>query len=160
MDEQRMNPLDLLIPHMLIAVQTWQEKNSPAQIEQSVHRRLDKNRDDIVLKLLGFDSNYGGHYKLDHCNGRSGESAAGRYLYEIQKEAVHAWLASTAMPKLTDEQIRVLSDSMHKEYHDLMRRRLMEAVRKKVDTDIQELMDSLGSSLTIEQHLKLLALLQ
>lgn len=160
MNEPMKNPLDLLLPVMLEAVQSWQKKNTPAAITRSVHERLNENRDEIVLKLLGFDNSYGDYYKLDHCNGRSGESVAGQFLHTVAKEAINSWLKDNFMPALTEEQLLSIKASMQQEYHSLLRRRLLEAVRAKVETDIKNAMDSISTSLTLDQHMKLMAMLQ
>ena len=53
--------------------------------------QLNKERREIVVKLLGFDDSWG-KLEVDHCNGRDRESIVGKYLRGQARVAVQAWM--------------------------------------------------------------------
>ena len=56
-------------------------------LTEDINRRLDKHQDEIIVKLLGFRPEYG-RFEIDHCNGRSGQSVAGDFFAQTQKQAI------------------------------------------------------------------------
>tara|TARA_B100001559_G_scaffold166459_1_gene139498 strand:- start:7678 stop:8169 length:492 start_codon:yes stop_codon:yes gene_type:complete len=148
------NPIDSMLPIIVEAVQSWRGKNMASSLTQQVHSTLDKEAKQIVLKLLGFDTNYSS-YMLDHCNGRSGNSTAGDYIAGVQKEAVRNWLASVPMPELTDEERTTLSASMRQEYISKFRREVLQQANNKAIADAKELVNKISESLTIDSYVKL-----
>jgi hypothetical protein len=83
------------------------------QVFTKVHEILDKDKLEIIAKILGFD-NHWGEWEVDHCNGRSGNTFVGQYLTDTVKASVNDWLRITLgnLPKLNKEMINAL----HKEY--------------------------------------------
>jgi hypothetical protein len=106
----------------------------PDSLTKHVHATLDKERDVIIAKLLGFEHDKWSSRKpidweVDHCNGRAGESSAGQFLNEKGKEAVKAWLESL-IPNLPPPS-KQLEEAALKEYNETFRRHIMEAVRAR-----------------------------
>jgi hypothetical protein len=98
------------------AREEWLAENSGEdRIKSRVQTILDKRMEETVGKLLGFDTSWG-KWELDHCNGRSGNSAAGDFIREKAREAIKEWLISQAgkLPKLHKNAI----ESMHSSYQD------------------------------------------
>lgn len=86
---------------------------TPEYIERRVHEIISKNTNDVILKLLGFDSTWhgGGKYEVDHCNGRSGESFVGDYIRKTCQDKLKEWtgkidLVSIELPKSALDSLR------------------------------------------------------
>jgi len=152
------NPIDDLLPELATAVEHWRAINTPQQMHKQIHARLDKERDTIVLKLLGFDASYGG-FSLDHCNGRAGDSAAGDFLRKAQSEAIQDWLSTVVMPTLTDERRETILKSMVQHYESLFREGLKKAIAAKASEDIKAVMDAVAKSNNIDKYLRVLGLI-
>jgi hypothetical protein len=76
------------------AISEWEKKNTEGVIRARVADTLKRGEDQIIRKLLGFDKDSWGRddWKLDHCNGRSGNSPVGTYLASAVKAQFTAWL--------------------------------------------------------------------
>lgn len=152
------NPVDDLLPEIAAAVEKWRGTNTPQKLRDDIFRRLDKERDVIVLKLLGFDSSYGG-FQLDHCNGRGGNSTAGDFLKAAQSEAIKEWLSRTTLPVLTDERRESILRSCSQHYESLFREGLKKAIAEKAKADIDAVMVEITKSNNIDKYLKVLGLI-
>jgi hypothetical protein len=152
------HPIDTLLPEIATAMEQWKAQNTPIKLRADIFRRLDKERDVILLKLLGFDASYGG-FNLDHCNGRAGNSAAGDFLIKAQGEAIKEWLTRTALPTLTDERRESILKGMAQQYESLFREGLKKAIQAKATEDIKAVMDELSKSNNIDKYLRVLGLI-
>jgi glutathionyl-hydroquinone reductase len=152
------NPIDDLLPEIAATVERWKAQNTPVKLQADIFRRLDKERDVILLKLLGFDASYGG-WNLDHCNGRAGESTAGLFLKQVQGEAIKDWLTRTVMPTLTDERRESIMKGMAQHYESLFREGLKKAIADKAKADIAAVMDEIAKCNNIDKYLKVLGLI-
>lgn len=152
------NPIDDLLPEIASAVEKWRGNNTPEVLRKQIFTRLDKERDVILLKLLGFDASYGG-WTLDHCNGRAGESTAGLFLKQAQGDAIKEWLTRTVMPTLTDERRESIMKGMAQHYESLFREGLKKAIAEKATADVKAVMDQLSTSNNIDKYLKVLGLI-
>ena len=121
------NPLNALIPVIAATVERWQQEHTPKQIEAKVTRTLDNKSQEIILKLLGFN-NHWDRWELDHCNGRSGNSAAGDYMRKCHQEAIEKWITKLAMPVLPKDINQQLKKSLQVQFN----RSLEDALRNKV----------------------------
>ena len=82
-------PMKEVIPLIEKAINEWHAKNQPEDIVEYIHKKLDKSRDEVLLKLMGFNKDtWKGDWVLDHCNNRSGNSIAGDYLKLVQQDAI------------------------------------------------------------------------
>ena len=69
------------------AVKQWLENDcSKAGITERINSMLSKARDKALLQLLGFEYEYNGQFRVDHCNGRSGESFIGDHIRNVCRE--------------------------------------------------------------------------
>ena len=108
---------------------------------------MDERSDRVVLQLLGFELEWGGReWKVDHCNGRSGESAAGDWLRARAGDAVRAWLDAQAgeLPKLS----KAALDDLRGEYTRVLRNALSNALRKRAEADAAAMVESIVASAT------------
>ena len=143
------------------AIDKWLAVNTPEEITKSVNSTLDKHKDEITLKLLGFDKSYGDRvWKLDHCNGRAGNSPAGDYLKETQSVVVKQWLDKVPLPELTPTQLSRLSIDFGDVYLRALKKSLTALVETKAKEDSQKLLDEIINTDSIENYLKTKALIQ
>lgn len=125
------------------AAREWLEQKG-AKIETVVNDILDQRVESLVSSLMGFGRDswqFGEVWKVDHCNGRSGESAAGDWLRERAGEAVRQWLDEQAgdLPRLPKGAIA----DLRREYLTVLRRELMAAVQRRAIEDAQELLGNI-----------------
>ena len=66
-------------------------KLDPESLTKEIIAQLNKERREIVVKLLGFDDRWG-KLEVDHCNSRDRESIVGKYLREQAQVAVQTWM--------------------------------------------------------------------
>ena len=156
--DQPINLIDQAIPVIAQAVTEWQQKNSAEVLRTRVHKMLDDSSKEVTMKLLGFENNWG-KWELDHCNGRSGESAAGDYLRRIQQAAIEEWLGTIQMPPLSES----IQDSLQKElltrYKSELIRRVRQLAEQQAEADAQDLVASLTQSAQIKNYLAAMQLI-
>jgi hypothetical protein len=106
----------------------WLEKES---IPSRVTRALDGRVVEIASKLMGFTDHYG-KWEVDHCNGRSGNSAVGDYLREKCGAAAKEWIDQLAdkLPPLPKSARKSLVESYHQ--------RLIREVRAILENQARE----------------------
>ena len=154
------NPVDGLLQHISKAVMDWESVNTPEEIKERTHSLLNKNCDEIVLKLLGFDTRYGQGFQLDHCNGRSGNSIAGDYIRNLQGEAIKDWLGKVKMPTMSVALKKSFESSMREAYTQELRRHVYTLVQQKAEEDAEELLKQLTCTETQDNYIKALNLIK
>ena len=143
------------------AIDKWLAVNTPEEITKSVNSTLDTFKDEITLKLLGFDKSYGDrNWRLDHCNGRSGNSPAGEYLRDTQSVIVRQWLDKVPLPELSPNQLKSISLDFGDVYLRALKKSLTALVETKAKEDSQKLLDEIINTDSIENYLKTKALIQ
>jgi len=157
--KENINPVDDLIGDIANAANEWVERQKVLLVPE-ITGRLNKARDEILMKLLGFDKDYGGSWKVDHCNGRNGQSIAGDFLKVTQQAAVEDWLKQVPLPVLTDELQEVLRADIQKQYEYTLRHYASEYARAKAKKDLEALVAEIVPSKQIENFLKLRELIE
>lgn len=143
------------------SIANWEKEHSDTQIEKIIKEKLDKNLNQIVIKLLGFDGNYPNEYMLDHCNGRSGDSPIGHRLGNRVEEVIHDWIDTLEIPKMTKSMQKSLQDEFKKrteykvkisleKYVENATTNMVKTITKEIDKTIQTQIDD---SLTIKKIL-------
>lgn len=153
------NPVDELIPVIANAIEEWKQKNTATEITKKVATHLDKSAEEILLKLLGFNKNWGSQWELDHCNGRAGNSTAGDFLKEIQGVAIKEWLQQVKLPEMPAALQKNLQAEMKHQYAKTLRYALENLVDRKVSQDAEALLKSITSSNQIDNYIKTLELI-
>lgn len=153
------NPLNDLLPVILSAIDKWKDKNKEDDITKKVHKLLDNNSDEITLKLLGFNNSWG-KWELDHCNGRSGESAAGDYLRKVQKHAIEDWLKQVKLPVLNETLSTQMQKHLKGEYDRHLKQYLSDYAQTQANKDAKEIIDSLFSTTRADAVLQLANLIK
>jgi uncharacterized protein YnzC (UPF0291/DUF896 family) len=139
------NVLDAMLPIINSAIAEWQEENSEEKLKSRVKSLLDENSKTATMKLLGFDSRYGEQWSLDHFNGRSGNSAAGDFIRQVQATAIKEWLTTVGMPVLTVAEKKHLNAGFRAEYISQLRTGL----RQKVMVTATEHLDALVAEFVV-----------
>lgn len=126
------------------AVQEWLKKNDEKKIKRDVEIRLDKHRNEIIHKLLGFNDRWG-QWEVDHCNGRAGNSAAGDFLRRHAQDKIEAWFKSQIdFPALPEKAII----DAQAEYMRELKNQLFVNVKHKAKIDAQKIIDDIVISET------------
>ena len=130
------NLVEISAENIQAAYMKWLAKNTPETIQKNCLNILDKSKDDILRALLGFEKDSWGRqeWKVDHCNGRAGESAVGDYLRRHQQATIDQWLSQVDMPKMTPS----MKKSTEKEAFDLFVRTFTRTLEAKVTKYAEE----------------------
>lgn len=154
------DPMKEIIPLIEKAIDEWHTRNQPQDIVEKIHKKLDKSRDEVLLKIMGFNKDsWNGAWALDHCNNRSGNSIAGDYLRSVQQDAINDWLSKVALPKLSKTDNERMAASFRAEYQRHLKRAVESYAQKKADEHARQLVDALVPTPAIDQYLQLKALI-
>lgn len=149
---------EYLLPFIAAAVDEWQKKNPPEVIKQRVFDRLDGMQEEIAMKLLGFNQSWG-KWEVDHCNGRSGNSAAGDYLRNVQREAVQEWLKQLKFPTMSATHKKQIESSISDEYKNRMSSAMRRKAEEQANEDLNRVFAELSETSLINKYLSTIELL-
>lgn len=143
------------------AIKAWQKQNSAKSITEEVHAKLNKNKEEVLLKLMGFD-NHWGRWEVDHCNGRNGNSPIGDKLKNIHNAAIEEWLHKISLPEPPPELIESIQKKYLNELEYCLKRTTVDIAKstssKLVDTITKDIIDKaqtkLENTLKTEKFLK------
>ncbi len=143
------NLVEISAENIQAADMKWLAQNTPENIQKNCLNILDKSKDDILRTLLGFEKDSWGRqeWKVDHCNGRAGESAAGDYLRRHQQATIDQWLAQVDMPKMTPS----IKKSMEKDALDIFTRTFKRTLEEKVTKYAEEQASTFFNSIVESQ---------
>lgn len=151
MDEVKTNAERLAAIQAAVEEQAvaWIERmQATGAIERRVHDELDKRANAVVVQLLGFDWDSGvrSTWKLDHCNGRAGNSAAGDWLRERAANEIRSWLDAQAgaLPPLSEDS----KSDLRNEYTRVLKYELSKALRKRAEADAAAMVAGIVASVT------------
>lgn len=138
------NTLQEIVFNTNTAIEAWKEENTPEKIKENVFNKLNKNKEEILLKVMGFNKNWG-RWELDHCNGRSGESYIGDYLRQVQQKALEEWARQIDLPKIDTKLTEILQKEILTINYDTkkfirtyVQQRIQEVVKTEVDKILEE----------------------
>ena len=138
---QTVSPVDKVIDKIAVAMHEWSDEQVES-IGIEVRIRLNRHRDEILMKLMGFDRNYDGRWNVDHCNGRAGDSNISDYLKEKQGEIVKEWLSEIKLPVMTSAFKQRIATELQNTYERAIQDSVYTMARDKASKDLQELLDS------------------
>lgn len=146
------SPVDMMLNDIAKSMEEW-AVDQRASIGTKVTQRLDKHRDDILMKLLGFDKDSfaGDVWKIDHCNGRNGNSPIGDFLKTSQEVTVKEWVAQIPLPKMTPAFKARITKQLQSTYESEISARVRGMAWNKADTDLQELLDTVCQPTLLEK---------
>ena len=154
------NPVDTLLDQIAEAMESWAIEQRK-HLAQNVHMCLNKSRDEILLKLLGFDKDSwaADTWKIDHCNGRAGNSPIGDFLKETQDAAIREWLSQIPLPKMSETFKKKITKELQCNYESECSRRLYSTARSKAEKDLKEVLDEVLKPTLLEKMGKTHALI-
>ena len=136
--------LQSLVPIINGAIHEWLERQNPQAIRKKVFDTLEAAKDEVAPKLMGFNKgSFGRGWEIDHCNGRSGESAIGDYMRKHQQEGIQQFIEQLNLPSLrpfTEEEI----EAMRRDYRERVINRTRQAVGHRAESDAIRLVNSLS----------------
>lgn len=156
---QVINPIDSVLPIVAQAVAEWKSANSEEKIKAKVKELLDSKSEEVTLKLLGFNNSWG-KWEVDHCNGRSGESAAGDFIQQVQQTAIKEWLSQVVMPELDEKMKKAILKDVNAEVKRSISYRMQELAKRKADEHMNKLLSDICVSDHIDNYLKTMKLLE
>lgn len=152
-------PMETILEAVASAVAEWKQKLSPEKIRQQTFARLNAESETITMKLLGFDNRWDKKWTLDHCNGRSGESAAGDYFRTAQAAAIKEWLSTLTLTPLSEAENKRLAAEFNKIYREKLREHIRSLAYKQAEQDARSFISEMTNHSTVDQYIKTLALL-
>ena len=153
------NPIEVVFPIIADTVEKWRAGIDAAAIEKQVKKVLDAQSESLVLKLMGFNNRWG-EWELDHGNGRSSESAAGKYFKTLHQQAIQEWMASNFTLKLSDADKKRITRDMQREYVSAVAQGLADAIHDQANADVKALVSQFVQSNQADNYLKLRELLE
>lgn len=126
---------------MKVAAEEYIEANPPEKVAKDTLKFLKKSAKDIQHTLLGFEvDRWGkGHFEVDHCNGRSGESAVGDYLREHKREAIKEWLDTAKLAPLDEGAIASMNREFQQVYRDYIQKLVKAEAEALASRHLEEL---------------------
>lgn len=158
-NKELVNPIDDLLDHIALAIERWKAENTPETIEKKVRQLLDKNSDEVVMKLLGFD-NHWGNWEIDKANGKNTATQAGQYMAALHQEAIKNWFSQVKLPALPSKVIKSIEQDARRAYEYELKNKASELARVAATTHATQLVTEFTSSRQVENRLKLMALLE
>lgn len=146
---------------MTDAINDWIAANPPENLAKEVTEWLNRNKKDITCHLLGFDRSWG-EWRVDHCNGRAGESAVGDYLRMTASKSIKDWFDSMPLPKIEGDVAKAFEKEALEVYRREYNTQLRELVTKQAKEDAENVMRKVGEDMStiIENHMKITALIE
>lgn len=122
------------------AAKDWLSRRK--SIADEITKMLDGRVQEIVGKLLGFDAHWG-EWEVDHCNGRSGNSAAGDWLRDAVQGAVSGWLTEQAgkLPALPKAAIESLKGYYLEAFKNELRAKLIDKAKEDAAAVFQQVLE-------------------
>ena len=132
-------------------IQEW-EKKTLATLKKETITKLEKHKDEILLKLLGFDTEYGTRgFKLDHCNGRAGNSPLGFEIKQMHQEAIDTWLKKVditeSLEKISEVELTKIIKLSLGQYN--FKSKVQETVKNLASNEVEKIAQGI-----IEQSIK------
>lgn len=140
------------------AIEEWNEANDPENIRDMVFSKLNQSRNEILLKLMGFDHRFG-RWEIDHCNGRSGNSVIGDILKNLYKEAITDWVKENYSPSLTATQKQQIQSTYRAHYFDHLKRAARDLAEQKAQQNAQKIVDQLAKVEDVDAYIQTMTLL-
>ncbi len=124
-----------------IAVEKWKSENlTDEAIEMRITQLLDDKRDDILLKILGFD-NHWGRWEVDHCNGRDGNSFIGSSIKEMCQKAADKWVEDNfkTLPTIPKSLVKELRKEYLERVKRISRDKVYSIIEREESDEIEKL---------------------
>ena len=127
------------ITHAL--AEKWAE-NAESNLQEMVDNLLQDRFEEFVMRVLGFEVQYANKgrtniksWRIDHCNGRSGNSAIGSLLNTMVAEKIDNLIGRM---ELTDEELLSIKKSAREVYLRKYKEKMNSAAARKAEVDASE----------------------
>jgi hypothetical protein len=122
------------------AVDSWRKRNTPDVIRRRVRDVLNSRRDELIIKLAGFDNKWG-RWELDHTNGRA--STMDMYIREVAGNAVREWVRHSIqdLPIMTTEMQAALKMEYEDRFEREVRHRIVLLAQERANRAMDEMLD-------------------
>ena len=149
MSEEIQNGMITIVKAIKDTEKQWLQDNNESAIRKMVREKLDKQKTQLLLKYLGFDKDSWKRdvWKIDHCNGRSGNSHVGKTVNQIMQEECDEWL-TVSVKNLIEEAFTELNlektlkefvkSQLNYKFKDLIRETAREKMKAVMDKSIEE----------------------
>ncbi len=134
-------------------VAEWLKNNPPARIKELVNKKLDNYTNELVAKILGMDTRWGGSWEVDHCNGR-GSTVTNEIAARV-KPAVDAWI-ETAFEKVKLPKDGSIEKGIQKEFMNVFTAQVRIKIREIAEAKATQILQSIVEKLD-DAKLELLA---
>mgnify|MGYP000238673770 CR=1 FL=1 len=131
-------------------IQEYVDSNPPKKIKAILEKEVDRQRVNILRTLLGLEHRYTNKWTVDHCNGRSGESAIGDYLRNVQAKEIHKIFDSMDM---SDVITKTIEKDIRLEYQINLKKGLISLVRKKAKEDAENIIKTVQEEFNVKDLL-------
>jgi len=123
-------------------------KKALAKLEKESEAIIFKNLQQMIPQLLGFERDgwNKGNWKVDHCNGRAGESLVGNLLKKKVHADAAAWIDKQQWFGFDEKQI----EAMKNDYKSTFYHRVSELLRRDVDEKATIYVENLITEITQE----------
>jgi len=121
----------------------WMRIHPKEKLKKELYAVLNKNRTDIIYKLLGFKNDWG-KWTVDHPITNS--TAAG-HLNRIAKDSITSWFEEIDLIPLEDEIKETLIEEYKQRYRTQFRQALWQKIEIKVKKDADRYLDKLSDEI-------------
>lgn len=147
------SPVESLFADISVAMHQWHGEQAKT-IHTTIRKRLDNHADEVLMKLMGFERGYGQEWKIDHCNGRNGNSNISDFLKTAQEATVKEWLAGIPLPTLTPAMKKSLAKQIQQIYDNELRRIVHSMAQTRAEQDLAALLKEILPTPSVAGFLK------
>jgi hypothetical protein len=108
------------------------EAHTEEKLRKYVKDLLETSLRNVIMHVLGFELSFGSqskpYFRLDHCNGRSGNSLIGERIKQVVADYFNETLPTF---KLEPQEMKALSDELRREYLSYYKAAVREYAREK-----------------------------
>lgn len=148
------SPVDNVIDQISVAMHQWSEEQVET-IGTKVRQRLDQHRDEVLMKLMGFDKDYAGRWQIDHCNGRGGNSNISDFLKTTQEANVKEWLSQIKLPVMSPSFKRDIEKQLQSMYQHEIQNMIYAMAKARANRDLEELLTTILPATLVDRHLQM-----
>lgn len=158
------------LAHFMTSLQAAYDKaldqNSLQELQTDFLKQLERHKEAILLKAMGFDYKYTGNWAVDHCNGRSGESILGDRIRNAAQHALDSFILDNNtginLSNIILEHKAQIEIAVREQFKKELHYKVIDMVKKEVSTLAQNtvnqlLEESKQKSLNILDFIKTIA---
>lgn len=153
--QETKKPMDTILMAINKAVEEWKKDFTEEKISSEVRSMLNKKKDEIALKLLGFEDSWG-KWEI---NKNTPNAAAMEFITAKTEPVVKEWLNKLKLPNLDTVKASAIHKAAERAYYSTLEEAVRRAAWKKAQEDAEKLIAKIAESDDLEKLLKTRALL-